>query len=153
MENSAKASNVIFSLLLSISLMLTGQSAIAASYGTSSSPLKVYNGSKLVGESYGSYVSRTRLSGDTYGTTASGSIRDRSPGNETVYVRLTATITARSSTTRSHTSERYNDSSWTRYPTFSAWHASAVSHVDLNVCEDIRFWFDPCSSTKRVYTK
>ena len=75
------------------------------------------------------------------------------PGDDRIYVKLTATILARTSTTRDSSSERYNDGRWTAYPQFSSWHASSVSKVDLRVCEDVRFWFDPCSSAVRVYTR
>lgn len=153
MADTLRRPSRVASAFLAVSLLLGGQTAVAATYAYSSSPLQVRNGSTLVGESYGTFASRVSLGNGSTGSTASGSIRDRQPGNERIYVRLTATISARSSTTRTHTSERYNDGTWTRYPTFSAWHASSVSKVDLNVCEDIRFWVDPCSSSKRVYTR
>lgn len=126
--------------------------ASAATWASKTSPQNVHNGSKLVGQSYGSYTGKTSLGGGSQGTKASGWVRDRSPGNETIYVRLTVTNSARSTTTRDHNTERYNDSAWTAVGV-SAWHAVATSKVDLRTCEDIRFWVDPCSSAKRVWTK
>lgn len=131
-------------------LLSLGPLAEAASYGSSTNPLKVSNGS---GGSYGTYYGRVSLGNGTYGTTAQGYIKDYQPGDTTIYVKLTATISARSSTTRDSTSQRSNDSRWVSYPKFSSWHSDSVSKVDLRVCEDVRFWFDPCSSAVRAYTR
>lgn len=144
---------LVLTVFLFINVSAFSLVAQGASYGSSTSPLKVYSGGAAVGGSYGTFQSRTVISGSTYGSTAKGYIRDYHPGDNTIYVSLTKTISARSSTTSSVTSQRYNDGRWTAYPQISTFHSSSVSKVDLYVCEDVRFWFDPCSSAKRVYTK
>ena len=104
------------------------------------------------GQASGSSTGRARLGDGSYGSVASGRERKYTAGGDSVYVRLTNVISARSTVTRDSAGIRSNDDAWVSFYVTS-WHADATSRVEARLCQDRRWRPDPCSGPKVIYRK
>lgn len=149
----------VLTTALAIGLLATTPAAAHAAtwnWNSQSSPVSVYsNGSSgtLLGQGYGSVTLTGRVSGGYWivSYSGAGTVRDRQPGNDSIYWENTVQVLGASNPDAypafREQGTRWNGSTWFRS---TRTHSLALGSIDRRadiqrkVCEDRRFAGDPC---------